>query len=149
MRILVGTESRTVWIACVPRPYTFVSPASPGGYALLLIVGDDAIDDDERARLAEQFVRTGCRYAVCFGPTSSGWDDAIDMVSAMDRAEQRAGPFVMTTWFDRDAIATAVDFFAECTHFDDWVAREFVVLVLGGDDALARDVERAVLDRFA
>ncbi|MGK0155159.1 MAG: hypothetical protein ACI9SE_002119, partial [Neolewinella sp.] len=33
--------------------------------------GDDEISADERWNLSQQFVRSGCRYAVCFGPTSS------------------------------------------------------------------------------
>jgi hypothetical protein len=85
---------------------------------------------------------------VCFGPTSGGWDESIDMVSVMAEVEGRPQPFVMTSWFDHNPLHEAVEFFADCTAFDEWIPDQFVVLVLGGPPDLERDVEQAVLVRF-
>lgn len=148
MRQLPTKDSRTLWLGRPARPYAFACPTAGAEFALLLVVADPEIAADEQASLAEQFVRAGCRYAVCFGPTSSTWDDSIDMVSVMDEVHGRSGPFVMTVWFDHDPLAQAIDFFADCTAFDDWVPSNFVALVLGDASGLERDVHRALLARF-
>lgn len=128
-------------------PHAYACPAT-GEYALLLVVADAEIPAEEQARLAERFVRSGCRYAVCFGPTSSSWDDAIDMVNVIDDIEGRASPFVMTTWHDDEPLEETVAFFADDTRFDDWAPGEFVVLILGGTDALEREVRSLLARHF-
>jgi hypothetical protein len=148
MRPILTTDSRTLWLGHAARPYSFACPTNGAEFALLLVVDDSTISPDEQANLSEQFVRAGCRHAVCFGPTSSTWDDSIDMVSVMDEVEGRAGPFVMTSWFDHDPLQEAVDFFADCTAFDEWAPQHFVAFVLGEDPDLERDVLRALLARF-
>lgn len=148
MRPILTTVSCTIWLGRATRPYSFACPTGGSEFALLLVVGDSGVLPDEQACLSEQFVRAGCRHAVCFGPTSSTWDDSIDMVSVMDRVDGRAGPFVMTSWFDHDPLPEAVDFFADCTSFDEWVPKHFVAFVLGGVPDLERDVHRALLARF-
>ena len=148
MRILSTKDSRTLWLGRTVRPYSFVCPTDGAEFALLLVVGDPEVAPDEQHTLSEQFVRSGCRHAVCFGPTSSAWDDSIDAVSVMDAVDGRTGPFVMTSWFGRDALHEAVDFFADNTAFDEWVPDKFVVLVLGGPPDLERDVHHALLARF-
>ena len=148
VRSILTTESYTLWLGRANRPYSFACPTSGAEFALLLVEGDSGVSPDEQWSLSEQFVRTGCRYAVCFGPTSSSWDDSIDMVSVMDEVDGRASPFVMTSWFDRDPLPEAVDFFARHTAFHEWVPRHFVAFVLGRRDDLERDVRRALLARF-
>lgn len=148
MHSIPTADSRSLWLARATRPYSFASPISGSEFALLLVVADPGVAPEEQARLSEQFVRGGCRHAVCFGPTSSAWDDSIDMASVMDEVDGRAGLFVMTSWFDHDPLAEAVFFFAHCTAFDDWVPRHFVAFVLGGDPDLERDVHQALLAGF-
>lgn len=148
MRSILTTDTYSLWLERVTRPYCFARPTRGSEFALLLVVGDSDITTEEQASLSEQFVRAGCRHAVCFGPTSSTWDDSIDWVSVMDEVGGRAGPFVMTSWFDHDPLPEAVDFFAGCTAFDEWVPKHFVALVLGGTPDLERDVHRALLARF-
>lgn len=148
VRSLLTTDSYTLWLGRPARPYAFAGPIHGAEFALLLVVADPGVSTEEQASLSEQFVRAGCRHAVCFGPTSSSWDDSIDMVSVMDEVDGRPGPFVMTSWFDHDPLAAAVDFFADCTAFDEWVPKHFVCCVLGGDPELEREVHRALLARF-
>jgi len=148
VRSILTTDSYTLWLGRATRPYAFACPTGGSEFALLLVVDDSGVSPDEQASLSEQFVRAGCRHAVCFGPTSSTWDDSIDMVSVMDEVDGRPGPFVMTSWFDHDPLPDAAGFFANCTAFDEWVPQHFVAFVLGGDPVLERDVHRALLACF-
>ena len=147
MILIPSTKERSVWFGRTVIPYEFTSPTS-GEYALLLVIGDDDVSPDEQWRLSELFVRSGCRYAVCFGATSTTWDDSIDMVGVMDEVGGHPSPFVMTTWHEDEPIEETVDFFAEHARFEDWSTSEFVVVVLGGTEDLATQVKEAVSKRF-
>lgn len=143
-----AAASRSVHLGTLRRPYAFASPAR-GEYALLLVVEATAeIDPDEQSRLSEQFVRTGCRYAVCVGPDSSSWDDSIDMVGVMDEIEGRSAPFVMTTWRDREPLDQAVWDFANLARFDDWSTTEYVAVLIGGDARREEELLRVLVHHF-
>lgn len=139
----------SVWTARMDRPYRFTSPCSGEDFALLLVVGDDAVSVQEREDLSEEFVRQGCRHAVCFGADCSAWDDSIDMVSVMDEVQGRRGPFVMTTWHEHEPIEDVAEFFALNTAFDDWTPRRFVVFIVGGSSEFEAKVHTAVEGAFA
>jgi len=147
MNLLAVAGTKRIWFGRIVRPFKFTCPVQ-GEHALLLVVGDDSVTPEEQSRLSEQFVRSGCRYAMCFGPTGSSWDDSIDMVGVTDEADGHASPFVMTTWHDHEPIGDTIGFFAEHAHFDDWSTDDYLVLVLGGTDANERIVRDAVRSRF-
>ena len=139
------TPGRTpVWLGRARRPYGFFSPCEGEEFALLLVLGADEISPDEQGRLSTQFVRQGCRYAVCWGRACSSWDDSIDMVGVMDEIDGASGPFVMTTWHEGKLLGEVAEFFVRSTSFDDWVPPHFVVLVVGGTDELEQEVRAAV-----
>lgn len=119
-----------------------------GEFALLLVVGDEGVTPVEQGALSEQIVDQGCRYVVCTGHECSSWDDSIDMVGVMDEVEGRSAPFVMTTWHEDESVAEVVEYFATCTRFDDWVAEEFVVLLVGGASGLEAEVRAALEECF-
>ena len=144
-RIPTGT-ARPLWIGRISNPSEF-SFRSAGEYALLLVEMEGRLSPDEQADLSERLVRSGCRYAVCFGPRSSSWDDAIDMVGVRDEVAGREAPFVMTTWHDSEPLEETVDFFADHTEIEGWSPSEFVALVLGDAAQLDR-VRGALLRRF-
>lgn len=147
MDLLPSTGTKRVWVGRVSGPDDYACPAT-GEYALLLVVGDAELSPTEQSLLSERFVRSGCRYAVCFGPTSSTWDDAIDMVGVMDEAEGRPSRFVMTTWHDHEPLEDTVDFFARCASFEGWSTEEYVVVVLGGAETDVSVVREAVRRGF-
>lgn len=136
-----------MWLGRSTSPHGFASPAS-GEYALLLVLGDVDVSVGEQSSLSEQFVRSGCRYAVCLGPTGSSWDDSIDMACVAAAVDDQPSPLVMTTWHEGETLEEAVGFFAEHTRFDGWAADEFVVFVLGGPE-LEREVRAAVRKQFS
>ena len=146
MELITTRETKLLWLGHVSTPSEFASPAT-GEYALLLVAVDDRLSPDEQADLSERLVRSGCRYAVCFGPRSSSWDDAIDMVGVMDEVAGREAPFVMTTWHDSELLEETVGFFADHTEIQGWSPSEFVALVLGDAAQLDR-VRGALLRRF-
>lgn len=148
MRSLRITDSRTLWLGRVTPPFSFSAPSQVAEFALLLVLAENDVSPQEQARLSEQIVRAGCRHAVCFGKDGSRWDDSLDMVSVLDEAEGRSGPFVMTSWFDHDPLSEAVEYFRDLTAFEDWVPRHFVALIVGGDSNLEREVERVLLASF-
>ena len=61
----------------VIRPFEIPSLWPGEAFALLLVVKAPDIAPDEQAALSRQIVASGCRYAVCTGVGSSGWDDAL------------------------------------------------------------------------
>jgi hypothetical protein len=148
MHLLSNGRKGRVWIGRTTRPYAFVSPCAGSEFALLLVIGDEAVSPEEQEQLSETIVREGCRYAVCFGRDCSSWDDSIDMVGVMDSVHGRSGPLVMTTWHEEEPLEDVIEFFASSSRFDDWVPSHFVVLLVGGSGHMLAGIEAAVSQRF-
>ena len=148
MEQIVSAHGRRLWSGQLARPFAFRSPA-PGEYALLLVVLAEDVTPEEQERLSEEFVRSGCRYAVCFGPTSSSGDDSIDWVGVDDELEGRDTPFVMTTWHDKEPLEDTVHFFAHNMRVDDWLATEYVALLIGGDSRDEEELRQLLLSHFS
>ncbi len=140
--------AQSVWIGHTVRPFDFESPCEGKEFALLLVVEAKDVSPEEQSGLSEQFVRQGCRYAVCFGHECSLWDDSIDMVGVMAEIEGRPAPFVMTTWHAEESLEEVAWYFAFCTTFDDWQPEAYIVLLLGGDGEGEAAIERALEDAF-
>lgn len=149
MKPIISATSTPVWCGRLQRPYAFASPCGGRQFALLLVVGDEAVSVEEQSELSEAFVRQGCRHAACYGHDCSSWDDSIDMVSVMDEVEGRSAPFVMTTWHADESLDEVVDFFAARARFDHWLPEAFVALVVGGPADLEAEVHAALARRFA
>lgn len=137
-----------LWMAHTHRPYGFSSPCDGEEFALLLVLGEEEITADEQEVLSMNFVRQGCRYAVCTGVGCSSWDDSIDMVGVMDEIEGRREAFVMTTWHEKQPLEEVAEFFALNTSFDEWTAERFVVQIVGGSRGLEAKVLAAVQKAF-
>jgi hypothetical protein len=142
--------SRDAWAAQLTRPFTFKSPCEGEDVTLLLVAFDESITADEQSGLSDEFVKRGCRYAVCAGSDCSSWSDSIDMgYLATDPGH---GPlderFVMTSWHDDEPLEAVAEFFVQNTSFDRFEARRFLVVCLGGEPAAyerTRDAVRRVL----
>jgi hypothetical protein len=120
------------------RPYDFRSPFAGEQFVVLLWVVDPAVTRDEQWRLSVQLVTQGCRYAVCAGHGCSTWDDSIDW--AYLESDPNFNPpderFVMTTWHEDQSVEEVAEFFAEHTSFADFVAKNYLVLLVGTDAQL-------------
>lgn len=141
----LGTHrGRPVWLDWGPVEAGFRSPVA-GEFALLLVDPSSQVEPAAEAGLAEELVARGCRYAVCWGPQSSSWDDAIDWVGVDAELEGRLAPFVMTTWHGQEPLEETVEFLLETARFDSWEPPAFLVRVLGSEPALVDAVREPLL----
>ena len=150
MERIFRDERRVAWAGHLQRPFEFVSPCGGGEFSMLLWVADSSITVVERWTLSVAFVRQGCRYAVCAGHGCSSWDDSIDY-AYLESDPQYSTPdetFVMTSWHEAEPIEDIASFLVMCTSFDDYEAKAFVVVCLGGDAEVYGQVRDAVSRRL-
>ena len=138
-------KKRKVAITRSSQPYCIELPFEDEDYTLLLCILDRAITKDERSRISDEIVRSGCKYAVCWGHDCSLWDDSIDWsyLESKDFSDSNEG-FVMTTWHEDDLIEDTVDFWWHNTWFEDYVSENFAVVFLGVDSVIEKNVEDRV-----
>mgnify|MGYP000139610883 CR=1 FL=1 len=139
-------KKRNVAIVRSSRPHSIESPFSGEEYTLLLCILDRKIDGDERSRISDEIIKSGCRYAVCWGHDCSLWDDSIDWsyLASNDFSDSSEG-FVMTTWHEDDTIADTVDFWWHNTWFEDYVSNNLAIVFLGSDPAVEEEMEERAL----
>jgi hypothetical protein len=130
----------------IDDPTEFTRPFPTAEYALLLIAREACITPDVCGDLPDRIVRSGCRYAVCVGPGSSRWDDAIDWVVVMDEVGGHRSTLVMTTWHDDEGLDATVDFFFRWASSIEWEPEQFLILIIRGTDADEEEVRRLVAD---
>ena len=145
---ITKTVDFDLWIGKIKRPFTFSAPFGGQDFALLLVVADATITNDERDALSEEIVQQGCRYAVCTGSQCSKWDDSIDI--AFIASDPNFSPpeerFIMTTWHENESMEDISDFFRWNTAFDSFVPRHYLAIIIGGDTENAQHV-RSAIDR--
>jgi hypothetical protein len=126
----------------VKAPHRYVTPFNDGEYVLLLVICDPDIPADVQDAISDQIVKTGCRYALCFGFGCSTWDTSIDSSSL--RANTPDERFIMTTWHDDEPIEDVVDFWWWNTTFDDYVPENFGVFIIGSDTELEDRITKRI-----
>jgi len=112
-----ATPGRTLFVLEVARAAEIPTALPELGRWFVCLLAWDAREatDAEIGAIAERLLAAGCVYAVCFGPDSERVHDAFD-----ETRERRAGgPFVMTTWHDREPLAEAIYFSLNCATPDD------------------------------
>jgi hypothetical protein len=67
-----------------------------------VIIVEAAASSTWQAVVSEWLVRSGCLYAMAWGPGCSSWDDSVDManIEQFEFKEVPKNKFVMTTWHD-------------------------------------------------
>ncbi len=147
---ITKTDEYDLWFSQTDRPFIFSSPFGGQDFALLLVIADPTITDDERDAVSKEVVRQGCRYAVCTGHQCSRWDDAIDL-AYLATSPDFSPPdekFVMTTWHEGDPLEDVAHYFRWNTVFDEFIPQHYFVLILGGDVGTARQVRSAIENWF-
>lgn len=134
----MGRSETQIHFSALERPYDFLSPFSGEEFAAMIWVADPTVTDEEQARLSEQLVEQGCRYAVCGGHECSTWDDSIDMAFLETDPDFQPPDekFVMTTWHEGESVEEVAEFLALNTSFDNFVAKNFFVLFVGRNKEL-------------
>jgi len=123
-------------------PYRFLPPFSGQDYALLIYVAAADVSPDDQAKISEEIVASGCRYAVCYGHRCSTWDDSIDLASIAAGKEEKG--FVMTTWHEEDSLEEVVEFFWWNTAFDDFIAERMGVFFIGSNPETESEIAREI-----
>jgi hypothetical protein len=146
MKQLSQIAGRRIWIASLARPYQFQSPFGGEPFVVLLNVVAQDVTPEEQGRLSADLVAQGCRYAVCAGHRCSTWDDSVDMAFLETHPEYEPSDehLVMTSWHDGEAISDIVAFFLMNTSFDNYTARNFLALDIGGNDRSVLELETAL-----
>jgi hypothetical protein len=127
---------------CPNRPYRLEPPFSGEGYALLLYVAAPDVTSEEQAKISDEIIASGCRYAVCYGHRCSSWDDSIDQ-AAVEAGKEEKG-FVMTTWHEKDSPEDVVHYFWWNTMFEDFIAERMGVFVIGSHAQTEAEIEREI-----
>jgi hypothetical protein len=125
------------------HPHRFRSPFAGDDYALLIVISDATVSEEEQREISREIVKTGCRYALAYGHACSSWDDSIDLADI--EAGENPHRFIMTTWHDDEPIEDVVDFWWLNTAFEDYVPENFGVFFIGSNPSL----ERAVIQRIS
>lgn len=150
MFLIADISEYDLWLEQLARPFWFSSPFGGQDFALLLVIADSAITDEDRNALSKEIVHQGCRYAVCTGAQCSQWDDSIDLAFLATSpdfvpSDER---FVMTTWHEDEPLEDVIHFFRTRTAFDNFTPNHFLVLILGGDDQTKQAVSSALESGF-
>ena len=120
-----------------------------GDYAMMLVLERDVCSANDQGVMAKWIVRSGCRYAVCYGHSSSSWDDAIDMVGVMDEIDGREVASVTTTWHDTEELKDVVGFFADVVRIDGKAPDNYLVFYLGCNERMKGELACVLQDRFS
>jgi hypothetical protein len=142
---ITKTDEYDLWFSQTDRPLLFSTPFGGRDFALLLIIADPGITDDERDAVSKEVVRQGCRYALCTGHRCSRWDDSIDL-AFLATSPDFSPPdekFVMTTWHEGEPLEDVAHYFRSNTVFDEFIPQHYLVLILGGDVGTARQFRSA------
>jgi hypothetical protein len=136
-----------IWFQLLERPYDFYSPFGGEDYVCLLGINDQHVTDDERHTLSAALVKTGCRYACCIGFDCSQWDTSIDIAyletdKDYDPSEER---FVMTTWHEDEPMEDTVNFFLNCTQFDDYVFSKRIIMFIGQNEEKKQEIRDLII----
>ena len=129
----------------IPRPFKFSSPFEGEEFVVLLYVDEKQITPEEQAKLSDEIVAEGCRYAVCAGHLCSSWDDSIDMADLRrNDMETNEKTFVITSWHEDESLEDIVFHFLNVTWFDDFVPENFLIAVVGSDPVVLETIRQEV-----
>jgi len=150
MDLVLNNHRGVLWAARLDPPFAFQSPFYGLDFALFLVVFHGSVEDQAREGLCDAVVESGCRFAVCVGHGGKTWSESLD-ASFLDRDldEGDDGSFLLTASHQGEAIDEAAFFFANGMRHEDTVARNFLVLCLGGDEAAYMQVLNMVVSLFS
>jgi hypothetical protein len=115
--------------SCPSKPYRFDAPFVGEEYTLLLYVSATDVSVEDQAKIGDEIVASGCRFAVCYGHRCSTWEDSIDWASVAAHREE--GSLVMTTCHEDEAPEDVAEFFWHHTSFEGFSANRKGIFILG------------------
>jgi hypothetical protein len=122
--------------------------AAPAGgeepWTCLLVAPRSSLPDWMKDAVANRLIHTNARNIVIYATDSDEWHEAIDGAYLEHDPAVSDDEFVMTAQFDEEPIDEAIFFFLMCADFDDIRFREFVVLEVGDNPELRRDILHSI-----
>ena len=94
------TDGKRVLFETISSPEQMPVPFDGEPYVGVIWASDVSFDDQSRYRLAQELVKSNCRYAVCGGVDCERWHDDVDLAWVdLDLQSDSADPLplVMTT----------------------------------------------------
>ena len=144
MKPIAQQDSHPIWLIKMQPDDEFRSPCLGEDFAALVAIYDGAISSESRNSLCDALIAQGCRNGVFWGYDCSVWDDSLDW--AFLATDPNFNPpnsrFVMSSWHDNEPLEEALFGLLKCSAFDNFVPRNFVVIVLG--DGSCKEIIAAV-----
>ncbi|HEU4882907.1 MAG TPA: hypothetical protein VFT45_11690 [Longimicrobium sp.] len=112
------------------------APAFAGEPYPALVWATRRTSDEEKQRIAQALIASGCRYVVCAGVESAAWENAADRAFIeQDLPEPLYDEhFVMTTSHSGQPVDDIAFFFVHNTNFDEHDFTRYLVLMIGADE---------------
>ena len=150
MTPIVQGDGCELWFDIIERPFRFASPFKGGDFALLLVINDKAVSDNEQTALCKEIIEAGCRNAVCAGFKCSSWHDSIDFAFASTARDfdPPDDKYVMTTWHDDESITDVVEFLRLNAWYEDYFPQHFLVVLIGSNATVEEQILEAVHCHF-
>jgi hypothetical protein len=136
---------RDVWLGEAGHPPGFSTPFPGRTFALLLLITEETTAE-QRDAICEAIVRSGCRYAVCWGIDCEGWHDTIDesYLATCPDFQPQDDTMIMTSWHARELVGDAVFFLLHGTNFETLRFDTYFILQIGRDPGVMREARRSV-----
>ncbi len=114
-------KAETLIYQWVPPGRDLAVPGTLNAFRCLIILARP-VSDETRYSVSETLVKSGCLFAIAFGPQSTLWDDSIDHanLAQFDYGPVPAGSDVMTSWHDNESLEETLAFakFCSTTAYD-------------------------------
>ena len=149
MKLIMNNHRGILYADRVDSPFPFQSPFYGLDFALFLVILDPHVTAEDRDGLSDKVVESGCRFAVCVGHEGKAWCENLDR-SFLDRDldAEDDGSFLLTASHAEEKLDEAAYFFTNGMRHEDTVARNFLLLCLGGDEAGYEQILGMVMAMF-
>lgn len=109
-----------------------------------VILVDTQVSSEWQSTVSEWLVRSGCRYAMAWGVSSSAWDDAVDManIEQFEFNEIPEDRFVMTTWHEDETLDEVFWYCKNCAFHPKIDLRNTLLLHISTQDR-GEELERS------
>lgn len=97
------------------EPGSMVPKITYGPSRMVVVVEED-VSDEWRARVSDWIVRSGCLYMMAWGINCSSWDDSVNWAN-IDEFGIKSIPeasFVVTTWHDDEPLGEVFWYSKNC-----------------------------------
>ena len=146
MELLATEDTNEVWFLQIERPYAFKSPFSGRRYVAIVFVNDETVTDEERDSVVRALFDSGCRYGVFAGHKCGRWEAALDRICVESSPDKQPSDedFTGTTSHYDQSVREVIFFGLSGTQSKPQDFDRFLVLFVGSDPKLRKDVEEAI-----